>query len=254
MNKYIKVGLIVLGALIIAGSSYYIGYNMATKQVAEVLDSIGADSNQNSPTPTPKVTDPSITTLPTFPPTGNDTVTPSIPKITWTVKKYYDGKGSGMLMDGAVYKGVTGIEVINNKIVGAKIEAVYGVGGTNLCSKIYKFADTSPDFIKAREDENKYPSNSPYEIVDLANHKYEDFMVYGVRARRVGSAFYWTKETNANYFNPECGTTRVFINTKGSALYFTANGEKSYNYQLTLNDKLTEEELSSLVKYISTLK
>lgn len=251
MNKNFKTILLVFAGIIFSVILVSSGYLLATYNYAKKSGNVNEPVQTISPTVEPSAIN--TTSTPSLI-TATVTITPTPTIVTngvWREQRYYDGKG-GRLIPGGI-TGVTGVEIIKNSsnVVGLKLEGIGGLGGTCFCENIYKFRDTSDSFINETVACNKQIGSNPYKIVDLTEAKYDDFTIYTKRARRVGTDFYWTKEST--YFNAYCGVNKQIIIAENTSLGFSEGGYINNSYQVTFNKSLSEKDLDSLTDFVSTL-
>ncbi len=171
---------------------------------------------------------------------------------TWTIKEYFSGNGSSMLVQGVTYQGLTGVEVLNSShVVVFKMEAVNGIGGVDACSEYYKFSDDDPQYYhQVLSDAQAVGMN--VNIIDLSNKQYSEFTFLGKHFRRIGSSLYWDTQPGNNTFEAACGIAAHVI--QFPSLSFTADGETNHGYQVSIKNNPSEADLSILDHVLSTVQ
>jgi hypothetical protein len=174
-------------------------------------------------------------------------------------------------------KGFNGIEVIHTVSGVSKkifeLSHLGGIGGLSTCNKIFKFADTSTQYIDSVIESNNTILSDPvpYSIVDLTQEKYLAVNLFGVDTRIV----YSNPAVNDIYinriidgiqgFNPQCDELQyvvVFPKLSPTDDNNSQNYETSHNYEITYNSEGVSQDdvialagiLNSLVQKSNTFK
>ena len=170
---------------------------------------------------------------------------------TWTIKEYFNGNGSSMLVEGVTYQGLTGVEVLNaSHVVVFKMEAVNGVGGVDACSEYYKFSDDNPQYYQQVLTDAQAVGLS-VSIVDLSTQPYSEFTFLGKTFRRIGSKLYWDTQPGNDTFEAACGMSAHII--QFPSLSFTADGVTDHGYQISIKNSPSDADLAILDKVLATV-
>lgn len=162
-----------------------------------------------------------------------------IPK-DWELIEYKDGDTPSehpTLME-ADYIGLTGMSINNSSGQSIfEMNALSGFGGKPNCDEIYKFDDTSQDYVDnqveiAKEWNEKMIEPTPipnYEpdVIDFGN-EYSEFEFAGIEVRRVDNRLYWD-HTDDETFDPACGMAGMIFSPSELSFALKQRNYERYN-------------------------
>jgi hypothetical protein len=160
-------------------------------------------------------------------------------------------------------KGLQGIEIIRtvNGIENKLFELDFqgGVGGTPTCSKIFKFQDTSAEYIKLKSDFNNtfFSEPIPFKIIDLSNEKHLSFNLFGIDSRIVYSnadvndIYMDTSIDNAQAFDPGCDELQNVV--EFPKLNFNSSSEGTSFSVKYYSDLISKSDVPYLVEILKSL-
>lgn len=233
MSGWKKFIIWLLILLILALLAFLIYWFFFKKETAE---------NETAETATPTPTTTTIT---------GELVSGEVPE-DWTILEYKNGAGTDMLTSGVTYTGLTGLEVKNpTGTVVFKLEGVYGIGGVDSCENYYQFSDDSAAYLAQVKATNVEVGQPAPTIADLTAATYQEYELFGIRIRRIGTAIYWDVTTGDSYFQAACGIRKPFFNFVAPT--FKGDGTSVDSYQFTVNSTSPESELLELDAILESL-
>lgn len=168
----------------------------------------------------------------------------------WTITEYFDGDGSDMLVDGSTYTGLTGLTIQSPSRTVFKLQAVYGIGGISACSDYFEFPDSEAAYYTDIVDQSAVHGITPT-VTSYTAGDYTEFELFEKNVRRVDHNLYWDRDATDSYFNAECGiSAQIFIFDSPT---YTADAETKGDYQFTVDDTATDEELETLDALLNSL-
>jgi hypothetical protein len=170
----------------------------------------------------------------------------------WAIVEYHDGAGSTNLVGNVTYSGLTGLAIQNPEgVVVFKLEGIYGIGGPYGCFRYFQFADDSPAYLAEVQDINLEWNWPPLVMVDLTSASYQEYMLFDVRVRRIGTTLYWDRYAGDAYFQAGCGMMEhIFVFTN---LQFTGDSWSLNGYRYTINRASPESDLLILDEILKSL-
>ena len=170
----------------------------------------------------------------------------------WSIVEYFDGDGSDMLSEGSTYTGLTGLEVISPDHTVFTLKAIWGIGGIDACENFYEFTDTEPTYYNEIVTLNAESSSPAPTTVTITDADYSAFNVLGVSVRRVDHSLFRDDDTTDAFYNAVCGSISKMVFLFDD-LSYTADSYTLNDYQFTVEDTATEEELVILEGILGSL-
>jgi hypothetical protein len=185
-------------------------------------------------------------------------VTANVPK-GWEVKEVIT-----ISEDNKDVKGLWGIEIWHADKKIFELDYVNGVGGLAICSKIFKFTDTSSEFVNSviLADNTTLDPATPYTIVDLSQEKYLPVNLFGIDARIVYSNsavnnIYLNGSSNSTVFNPKCDDLEyvaAFPKLTYASPSATDYPDTLHNYSVTYySDGVSQDDATTLAGILNSL-
>jgi hypothetical protein len=183
-------------------------------------------------------------------------LTATLPE-NWTIREYYDNEGMDeQYSTGGNYKGLTGFAIQYNQKTLVSFKGADGLGGINFCDEIYKFKDTSAQYLSDYENFAKEQTLKPPRVLDLSAKTYQEFKIFSRTVRRINKDIYWKLDESSNSFNSACGIDNEVINFQD--LFFGIENDSEvrlYAYHVIFEDsKLSTQEMKVLDELLSSLK
>lgn len=255
-KNMLLMGIVLVVIIICLGVTVI--YLLFTK--TQVLDTSSNNNNSEDDTEIENDnTDVTVEEETTYEWVGNAT-TATLP-TDWSVVEYTTAEGMEMYADegNMTFDGITGIEVYNESDdLVFSVKGVSGIGGTEACSELAVFGDTTAAYITSIEDGNSMVGMPSPNIIDLSNSEYSDISFLGETFRRVDNELYLDMDNNANTFSTGCGINGSFVVINQIAFVITGSNTingNSYTYEIESNivdeDTLTklDDVLNSFVAY-----
>lgn len=179
--------------------------------------------------------------------------------LGWNIREYSNQDGLEMsYTEENSFVGLTGLEIItDNNISIATFKGSRSTGGGLICNKVYKFNDTSNEYLNYIASIPKsYPTYdySQYELINLSDNTYVEYQVLERNVRRIKNDFYWDTTTGDETFDPECGWSSSRIVFDALGYYFTgADNRNSFNSRYAFS-VLPNTEVSELMKLDKVLE
>lgn len=196
----------------------------------------------------------------------NDNQTPTTTSFTgkflkatlkkgWTLVEHSNGAGSTILTSGVTYKGLTGVELKNpSNTTVFKMQAVYGIGGTDQCTTYAKFSDFNLAHYNQINAANVADFGQAVTLTDLTTQTYSSFTLLGAKTRRIGTTLYWDIVPAGATFEPACGMMTEL--PKFTGISFTANAavQTGYNWKIVGTPSNSDlQDMDTILGTISTL-
>lgn len=170
----------------------------------------------------------------------------------WRIIEYTDGNGTDSLVSGSTYTGITGLEIkkSDNKTI-FKMSGVNGIGGTDACSKYYKFADTPASYYHSVKQTSENLGVTPV-IVDLSNKTYTSFNLFDKRTRRINTTLYWDTQISNTTFETACGLSSEIWSF--GMLKFQSDGIETSAYRIKITSGNSKDELIKLDAILESME
>lgn len=174
----------------------------------------------------------------------------------WTATEYENGNQLRQYLSEPFsnYTGFTGLQIKNasGKVV-ATLQAIYGIGGQEVCEKIYKFGDTSAEFIKQQQQIAKDLGAPAPQIIDVTNASYREFKLLRLKGRLIaGGTLLWNSNFATTGFNHDCYSPSAYIEDGGLKFNIKDDGTRTDYMADTVKD-ISDADIQTLTAVFDSM-